>query len=167
VRYGQHPDVWSDGDDAIPSIYPVEVREFSGPDEVRELDEPIAYSRSKRRVAQVQFRQDLLRAYDQRCAVTGYDAHDALQGAHILSYRGRSSQLVRNGLLLRADVHLLFDRHLIGVEPDALRVRLAPPLLSTAYAGLDGRAISRPLRDDDAPDTKRLAVHWAVFERSL
>ncbi|MDO8847080.1 MAG: HNH endonuclease [Coriobacteriia bacterium] len=168
LKFGQRSDVWSNGDDETPTTQAAMARESEGwSDQIRELDEPIVYSRGKRRVAQVQFRQNLLRAYDNRCAVTGYEAHDALQGAHILSYRGRSSQLVRNGLLLRADIHLLFDRHLIGIEPEVLKVRLAPGLLSTAYSGLEGRSLSRPQRDDDAPDTKRLAVHWAVFERSF
>lgn len=163
LRYGQRQEVWSDSDDARTSA----ALAAEQLDQVRELDEPLAYSRSRRRVAQVQFRQELLRAYDGRCAITGYDADDALQGAHILSYRGRSSQLVRNGLLLRADIHLLFDRHMVGVEPEALRVRLAPALLSTAYADLDGRLLLRPRRAVDMPDATRLSVHWAVFERSI
>ena len=133
---------------------------------VQETADPAAYSLVRRRVAQDRFRDRLVSAYQGKCAVTGYDALDALQGAHILAYSGRSSQLAANGLLLRADVHLLFDRHLLSIEPDSRRLRLARPLLSTAYAELDRKRIAPPARDSDAPDAHRLAVHWAVFERA-
>lgn len=128
--------------------------------------EPAVYSRVRRRVAQDRFRDQLLRTYKGKCSVTGYDAPDALQGAHILSYSGRSSQLVTNGLLLRADIHLLFDRHLVAVDPQTHRVCVSPRLMSTAYAYLDKTPVARPERESEAPDSRRLAVHWAVFERS-
>lgn len=165
VRFGQSPDVWYDDERQAPENLIAEaVPPFAPPDGVE--DEPFAYSRVRSRVAQDRFRMSLLSAYDGRCAVTGYDAPDALQGAHILSYQGRSSQLVRNGILLRADVHLLFDRHLIGIQPESLKIRVAPPLMTTAYANLDRRSLVPPRCADDSPDVNRLAVHWAVFERS-
>ena len=121
----------------------------------------------KRRHAQQQFRSGLLSAYDERCAITGCDAPDALQGAHILSYSGRSSQLTANGLLLRADLHLLYDRHLLSVDPEDRRVWLAPQLKTSSYARLDGKKIARPARVSNLPAPEKLAVHWAVFERAI
>jgi putative restriction endonuclease len=117
----------------------------------------------RRRHRQDVFRDALLSAYGSRCCVTDYEAEDALQGAHILAYAGRSSQSVRNGLLLRADIHLLFDRSLLAVEPDTLRVRLAPRLRSTAYGDLDGRRLALPCRATLSPDQAKLEVRWAVF----
>lgn len=120
----------------------------------------------RRRREQDAFRERLLVAYSSRCAITGYDAAEALQGAHILAYSGRSSQKVDNGLLLRADVHLLFDRHLLSIEPVHLRVRLAKRLRGTAYWGLEDAPVVIPQRQADRPAFEKLAVHWAVFERA-
>lgn len=116
-----------------------------------------------RRRAQEAFRESLLQAYGRRCCITQYDAPDALQAAHILSYSGRSSQLPQNGLLLRADLHLLFDRHLVSVDPDSLRVSVSSEVQRTRYAGLAGSPVNPTTHPSQAPDRRRLAVHWAVF----
>jgi hypothetical protein len=60
------------------------------------------------RRGQARFRAALLEAYIGRCAVTGFDAAPALEGAHLRPYRGPESNDVTNGLLLRADIHTLF-----------------------------------------------------------
>jgi hypothetical protein len=57
-----------------------------------------------RREGQPKFKADLLLAYEGRCAVTGCNAAEALEAAHIRAYRGREFNKVSNGLLLRADI---------------------------------------------------------------
>ncbi|MDZ4166617.1 MAG: HNH endonuclease signature motif containing protein [Coriobacteriia bacterium] len=121
----------------------------------------------RQRRAQGAFRESLLDAYSRRCCFTHYEAEAALQGAHILAYSGRSSQVATNGLLLRADVHILFDRHLLSVEPTSMQVRVSPTILRTRYAELEGRPVAEPVSDDLRPDPARLRVHWAVFEGSV
>ena len=59
------------------------------------------------RRGQPEFRRDLIAAYEGRCAVTGCDLVDALEAAHIVPHRGTHTNVVRNGLLLRADIHTL------------------------------------------------------------
>lgn len=121
---------------------------------------------TRRRRDQDRFRESLLIAYSCKCCVTDCDAEAALQGAHILAYSGRSSQSSRNGLLLRADVHLLFDRNLLAIEPEKHTVRVAPRIQRTVYGDLDRRPIRPPLEDRHAPDPAKLEVRWAVFERA-
>ena len=58
-----------------------------------------------RRRGQPKFRKDLLVAYGERCAITGMDCPQALEAAHILPYRGDHTNHVKNGLLLRSDIH--------------------------------------------------------------
>jgi len=65
------------------------------------------------RRGQPRFREDLLAAYEGKCAITGCDAVAALEAAHITPYKGDHSHHVTNGLLLRADLHTL-------VRPGAL-----------------------------------------------
>lgn len=88
------------------------------------------------------FRDLMLRAYDAKCAVTGTSIPGLLEAAHISPYKGDHTDRVDNGLLLRADIHTLFDLHLLTVLPD-LTVRVAPDALTEPYASYDGT--KRPL----------------------
>jgi len=83
---------------------------------------------------QSRFRQLLLGAYADKCAITQYDARPALDGAHILPFMGRSSDTARNGLLLRSDVHRLFDRFLLTVNTDEMTCVTSRKLEKTRYS---------------------------------
>src|SRR6185369_1227809 len=61
------------------------------------------------RQGQAKFRQSVLSAYKNRCCISGFDVADALDAAHIVPYLGEHSNKVANGLLLRSDLHALFD----------------------------------------------------------
>ncbi|WP_455235505.1 HNH endonuclease [Senegalimassilia anaerobia] len=83
------------------------------------------FSVARRMVRQGQqtFRKDLFKAYEGHCAVTGFDTNEVLQAAHILDYRGTQSNIVENDILLRSDIHLLFDSYLLGINPASMRRR--------------------------------------------
>ncbi|WP_396954399.1 HNH endonuclease [Nocardioides pantholopis] len=51
------------------------------------------------------FRASLLAAYDGQCAVTDTRTEAGLEAAHLRPYRVPASNVVTNGLLLRADIH--------------------------------------------------------------
>lgn len=104
------------------------------------------------------FRQQLLDAYGRRCAVTGESAEAVLEAAHIQPYLGPRTNDVTNGLLLRADLHTLFDVHLIGVDPNGNLV-VSPRLDGTSYANRHGTPVNRPLRAAQQPSKRRLAAH--------
>ena len=142
----------------------VDEESLSTPDLIAMEEPESVLTSSKRRVAQGLFRDRLLDAYEGKCAMTGYDVPDSLQGAHILEYRTASSQRTSNGLLLRADVHILFDRHLLSIEPDSLRIRLAPAVRGSRYDSLQGERIATPSDANNRPCLEYLAVHWSVFE---
>jgi 5-methylcytosine-specific restriction protein A len=115
------------------------------------------------RRGQPAFRRALLEAYGGRCAVTGCDAEDALEAAHIISYNGPVSQDVRNGLLLRADVHTLFDLGLLLICPDTMCVSLAPALRGSSYAELHGQALAVPENRAQQPDREALRQRWNTW----
>lgn len=94
------------------------------------------------------FRSAALRAFNDQCAVTGCNVPAVLEAAHIVPYLGAATNVITNTLLLRADIHTLFDRGLLFVSPETLRVRLAPELKSTHYASLEGKAITLPAKAD-------------------
>jgi hypothetical protein len=115
------------------------------------------------RRGQAAFRVALLEAYDCRCCVTGCDLKDALEAAHITPYLGVHTNHVQNGLLLRADIHTLFDLGLLAVDGNR-RLVLAPALLSSqAYGALQGRELRSPHNPRLAPDPAALEKHrqWA------
>ena len=64
------------------------------------------------RQGQTKFRNTLLLTYQRRCAVSACNAEPVLEAAHIVPFRGQATHHVQNGLLLRSDIHTLFDRGL-------------------------------------------------------
>jgi hypothetical protein len=117
------------------------------------------------RQGQLVFRSRLLRAYSSRCCISGFDAVQALEAAHIHPYRGPKTNHPTNGLLLRADLHLLFDQGLLGVDPTSMLVLLAPVLHRTSYSVHLGAKVSRPGRAADAPS--KVALEWHRREHGL
>ncbi|HEY4300922.1 MAG TPA: HNH endonuclease [Candidatus Didemnitutus sp.] len=117
------------------------------------------------RRGQPAFRRKLLAAYQGRCAVSECDAPAALEAAHILPYSGEKSDHVSNGLLLRSDVHTLFDLNLLGIHPQRLTVELAPSLRGTTFAPLQGKRISSPTAAAGRPDPGALKRRWREFKR--
>ena len=70
-----------------------------------------------KRIGQGRFRDELFRAYQDRCAISKCSINEVLSAAHIWDYSQSGCQEVWNGILLRADIHLLFDRHLLRIFP--------------------------------------------------
>ncbi len=71
---------------------------------------------TKSRLGQGAFRILVTAAYQRRCAVTGEKTLPVLQASHIKPY-GKGPNRVDNGLLLRSDLHILFDRGYLTVTP--------------------------------------------------
>ena len=111
------------------------------------------------RRGQSSFRSGLLAAYAGRCCITGCDLVAALEAAHISPYRGKKSNHVQNGLLLRSDIHALFDLGLIAID-DNNSVILAPSALSSqAYNSLAGIKLSEPNDYRYSPSKEALKTH--------
>ncbi len=117
------------------------------------------------RQGQPKFRDLLLAAYEGRCAVTGCDAAEALEAAHIRPYLGKRTSVVTNGLLLRADIHTLFDRGLLGIDPTSMTVVVHECLAVTEYGRLAGTSLGVPAAKKMGPSRKALQAH--IREHSL
>ena len=90
------------------------------------------------RQGQPEFRENLLQAYDKKCAITGCDTSVVLEAAHIIPYLGKETNHLSNGLILRADIHILFDLNLLSINPDNLEVAISHELAQSAYSQLSG-----------------------------
>ena len=112
------------------------------------------------RRGQQQFREALLERYRHRCAVTRCEIVAILEAAHINPYRGDNDNHPTNGLLLRADIHTLFDLDLLGVEPVQLHVELHPDIVGE-YGHLAGKPLICP--DGIRPSRKALEARYKLF----
>lgn len=135
------------------------------------IDREERWNRVRSRLGQGGFRVAVTGAYKRRCAVTGERTLPALEAAHIRPYAQDGPNDVRNGLLLRSDVHRLFDGGYLTFDPER---RLVVSERTRAefengreYYRFDGEPLANLPRGDDAPDARFLAWHRGhVFERS-
>lgn len=114
------------------------------------------------RIGQRAFRQKLLKAYGDVCAFTGPCAREALDAAHLYSYAQHGEHHEHGGLLLRKDLHSLFDRGLLAVEPDTHLLRHRGLGAYPQYAMLDAVALHVDLKPDHI---KWLHLHWNQYRR--
>ncbi len=73
---------------------------------------------ARARLGQGSFRILVTDAYHRRCAVTNEKTLPALEAAHIKSYSESGPHRISNGLLLRADIHRLFDEGYVTIDSD-------------------------------------------------
>ncbi len=112
------------------------------------------------RQGQAKFRQELLDAYNKECAITKTNAGEALEAAHIKPYNGKHTNEVSNGLLLRSDIHTLFDRDLIAIHPKTKEITVSPQLQETIYYQLNGTRLSLPTKLELHPNEEALAWRY-------
>lgn len=115
------------------------------------------------RLGQGTFRVVVTDAYGRACAVTGEHSLPALEAAHIRSYAEEGPHEVRNGLLLRADLHRLFDRGYVTVTPE-LHLEVSARLRADysngrSYYPLHGHAVRVPGSDRERPAPEFLSWH--------
>lgn len=111
------------------------------------------------RQGQPEFRRALLDAYRGTCAMTGCSVEEAVEAAHILPYMGEQTNTVTNGLLLRGDIHTLFDRGLVSVDELTMEIIVSPKLRQTQYGELDGKRLLVPTNESHRPAKKCLRHH--------
>ncbi len=115
------------------------------------------------RLGQATFRIAVLDAYGRACAVTGEHSLPALEASHIRSYAEDGPHEIRNGLLLRADLHRLFDTGYVTVTRD-LQLEVSARLREDyhngkTYYSLHGAQLQVPLAASLRPDREFLGWH--------
>jgi hypothetical protein len=116
------------------------------------------------RRGQRQFREHLLAAQGEICAFTGEAPPRVLDAGHLYSYAELGAHHAHGGLLLRRDIHRLFDDGWLAVDPGTLRVDVSDSLEPyPQYATLHDRTLRTRVRD---PQVEWLARHWAEHRAS-
>lgn len=98
------------------------------------------------RPEQNEFRKKMRIRFQETCAVTRCTTTAVLEAAHISTKAGCDDNSESNGILLRSDIHLLFDRHLITLSEDGTRLEVSPELTDQGYAFLRSVEVARPLK---------------------
>lgn len=116
------------------------------------------------------FASKMMTTYDRRCAITGSHIAPTLQAAHIRPVSREGRHEVTNGLLLRSDVHTLFDAGYLGVD-DKHRLQVSRRLRDDYGNGREfymraGTEIALPERRDERPGVESVTWHMdEVFLR--
>lgn len=126
----------------------------------------------QQRLHQAMFRERVIAAYGQRCALSGLPEVRLIDAAHIApdSDEKLGQPDVRNGICMSKIHHAAFDAGLIEIDPD-LNIHLSPillemrdgPLLEHALKTLQGCRMRIPSDPLAAPDRERLASRYELF----
>jgi HNH endonuclease len=110
---------------------------------------------------QARFRNELLEHFDSKCAVTGHSNPVVLDAAHITAVNDDGDDRLENGLLLRADLHRLFDAGLLTISADENpMVVIARCLLRSQYGELGGRKLVVRLTTEQCENLARRSRLW-------
>ena len=130
------------------------------------LDEQQRYGKEqiiKPRLGQGSFRICVTDAYKRSCAVTGERALPVLEAAHIKPFSESGPHLVQNGLLLRSDLHRLFDKGYMTLTTK-LDVEVSRRIKEEFdngeyYYTLHGKKMRHPAHLDDLPEKEFIEWH--------
>lgn len=114
------------------------------------------------RPEQSKFRKSLLIKYNSKCVLTGCEVTEALEAAHITPYSETQNDGVENGILLRRDIHRLFDYNLVAVRLDDLSICLAPQL----YLYYKNQMLKTALLSGHNLCQKGLSTRWKEYSKS-
>jgi putative restriction endonuclease len=128
----------------------------------------------RRRLHQLAFRERVVRAYRERCALCRLGHRELLDAAHITpDIDPEGEPLVTNGLALCKLHHAAFDRFFYAVTPDyQVEVRKEilderdGPMLIVGLQQIHGQRIQLPTRAAEYPDRDRLAKRYDAFKQA-
>jgi putative restriction endonuclease len=129
---------------------------------------------TQHRVHQQSFRERVLEAYRQQCAICRLRHEELLEAAHILpDGHPQGEPIVPNGLALCKLHHAAFDRHILGITP-TLRVEVRldilhevdGPMLLHGLQGFQGAQIVTPRSAALKPRAEFLAERYELFRRA-
>ena len=156
-------------DDAAQSIlFPTPQEAGHG---IAEIRRAYVTSLTRSRLHQTAFREWVLRAYQDQCALCRLRHRELLDAAHIVpDAETEGEPVVRNGIALCRLHHAAFDRFFLAVRPDhIIDVRsdvleeIDGPTLQHAIQGLHGEPIVLPKRLADRPGTEFLSERYERF----
>lgn len=127
---------------------------------IQDEDKRQAYARRVRK-GQSRFRKALHTLYGSRCAFTGTSEETVLEACHIISHAKTGDNSLDNGLLLRSDIHVLFDEHLMTLANDGRHILVHKDVTAPEYVRLNG---SSPGLRPSTPETHLVLIRQHNME---
>jgi putative restriction endonuclease len=129
-------------------------------------EEPVRYGEpilTLPRLGQGSFRVLVTDAYERRCAITNERTLPALDAAHIKPYSESGQHIVKNGILMRRDLHALFDKGYVTITP-SMQVEVSRRIKEEFengrdYYRLQGSKIQLPANPANYPSREYLDWH--------
>jgi len=118
------------------------------------------------RRGQLKFRSQLIKIYDGKCAMTETNVIQVLQAAHIFPYKGEGTNVVTNGILLRSDIHDLYDLSLIGIDEE-YKIVVSHELDGSEYENLNGKKNYLPSDQKNWPSKESLKNKPLPYRKSI
>lgn len=112
----------------------------------------------KKRESAPRFRRMIINIYNGKCAITNEDTLEVLEASHIQDYKNDNSNHHQNGLLLRADLHKLFDVGLVRIDED-YTVIVDDRVTSEYYRRYNGICLRLPKDNENYPSKDALRDH--------
>ena len=119
---------------------------------------------TKVRLGQGAFRVLVTDAYNRKCAISGEKTLPVLEAAHIKPYAHSGAHFISNALLLRSDLHKLFDSGYLTITPD-LKVEVSRKIKEEFENGREyykfhgGNIFNLPSRVQDKPASRFIEWH--------
>lgn len=126
---------------------------------------------TRQRLHQRSFRERVLRAYREQCAICSLHHEELLEAAHILpDNHPQGEPSISNGIALCKIHHAAYDRHILGIRPDLvveLRTDILKeidgPMLRYGLQEFHGASLSIPRKMELRPNPKFLEERYAMF----
>jgi putative restriction endonuclease len=130
---------------------------------------------ARQRIHQHSFRERVLRAYQETCAVCRLRHDELLEAAHILpDGHPKGEPVVPNGLALCKLHHAAFDRNILGIRPDLIvelredvLKEIDGPMLKHGLQGFQGSRILVPRREVLRPNREFLEERYESFRKAV
>ncbi|UZD91619.1 HNH endonuclease signature motif containing protein [Cognatishimia activa] len=133
----------------------------NGLESSQEVERQIKFQQVISRPQQAQFRINVLEAWKGKCAISSCDALAALEAAHLVPVAVGGSDEIENGILLRSDLHKLFDANLVALNPTSNKVHFHSSIENN-YSNLIDRSINFPKRSPAIASA--LKGRWQAYQ---
>lgn len=120
----------------------------------------------KKRKSATQFRKMISNIYEGKCAITDENTYEVLDACHIQDYKNDESNHSQNGILLRTDLHALFDKGLLMID-DNFMVTISDKVKSEYYRQFNGLRIKLPKKIENYPSIEALHDHNKRFIKTI
>ena len=128
--------------------------------EITKNEKVYGFVKQQIRIGQTNFREIVINGYEGTCCISGCTELASLEAAHIRPYSGNNSNKIENSLLLRADIHKLFDRFLISIHPKKQTLVISNQVTDEYYTSLMDKQL---FKGRIKPSLKYLNEHYETF----